>query len=184
MTAWPEAFATATTDAVIIAQLLLDNIVLRYGAPRTFLTDRGTNFLSKLISELCGMKNTKKINTTPYHPECDGMVERFNGTLVKTLLMYFSDNQNDWDLHINAAFFAYRTSINSSRGESPYFLQFGREPRLPPDITLYTHRDVPRTITEFRHQLTTGFKLAHDIARRNLQKAQLQNKFYYDGSSK
>ena len=55
LTAWPEAFPTATTDAVILAQLLLDNIVLRYGAPRTFLTDRGTNFLSKLISELCGM---------------------------------------------------------------------------------------------------------------------------------
>ena len=85
MTASSEAFGTATTDAVIIVQLLLDNIVLRYGAPRTFLTDRGTNFLSKLISELCDMINTKKINTTPYHPECDGMLERFNGALVKTL---------------------------------------------------------------------------------------------------
>ena len=67
--------------------------------------------------------------------------------------MYMSDHQKDWDLHINAALFAYRTSINSSRGESPYIPQFGKEPRLPPDITLYTHRDVPRTITEFRYLL-------------------------------
>ena len=80
LTAWPEAFATSNIDDVIIAQLLLDNIILRFGAPHTFLTDRGTNFLSKLINELCKMVNTKKINTTPYHPECDGMAERFNDT--------------------------------------------------------------------------------------------------------
>ena len=81
------------------------------------------------------MVNTKKINTTPYHPECDGMVERFNGTLVKTLSIYVSDHQKDWDVHTNAALFAYRTFVNSSRGESPYFFLFGRGPRLPPDIT-------------------------------------------------
>ena len=89
--------------------------------------------------------------------------------------MYVSDHQKDWDLHINAALFAYRISINSSRGESPLIPQFGREPRLPPDFTLYTHRDVPRTITEFRYLLTTRIQLAHNIAQRKLQKAQLQN---------
>ena len=184
LTAWPEAFASSNKDAVIIAQLLLDNIILRYGAPHTFLTDRGTNFLSKLINELCKMVNTKKINTSPYHPECDGMVERFNGTLVKTLSMYVSDHQKDWDVHINAALFAYRTSVNSSRGESPYFLLFGREPRLPPDITFYTPKEVPHTVIEYRNLLATRIKLAHELARSNLQKAQLQNKLYYDRNAK
>ena len=183
-TAWPEAFATSNINAVIIVQLLLDNIILRYGAPRTFLTDRGTNFLSKLINELCKMVNTKKINTTPYHPECDGMVERFNGTLVKTLSMYVSDHQKDWDVHIKAALFAYRISVNSSRGELPYFLLFGREPRLPPDITFYTPKEVSHTVLEYRNLLAIRIKLAHELARSKLQKAQLQNKLYYDRDAK
>ena len=62
----------------------------------------------------------KKINTTPYHHKCDRKAERFNGTLVKTLS--FSNLQKDLDVDINDALFAYRTSINSSRGESPYYM--------------------------------------------------------------
>ena len=112
------------------------------------------------------------------------MVERFNSTLVKTLSMYVSDHQKDWDVHINAALFAYRTSVNSSRGESPYFLLFGREPRLPPDISFYTPKEVPHTVIEYRNLLATRIKLAHELARSNLQKTQLQNKLYYDRNAK
>ena len=99
------------------------------------------------------------------------MVERFNGTLVKILSMYVSKHQKDWDVHINAALFAYHTSVNSSRGESPYILLFGREPRLPPDITFYTPKEVPHTVSEYRGLLVIREQLVHELARNNLQKA-------------
>ena len=71
---------------------------------------------------------------------------KLNDTLVKTLSMYVSDHQKDWDVHINVALLAYHTSVNSSRGES-YFLLFNREPRLPPDIAFYTPKEVPYTVS-------------------------------------
>ena len=85
--------------------------------------------------------------------------------------MYVCDHQKDWDVHINAALFAYRTSANSSRGESPYFLLFGRELRLPPDITFSTPKEVPHTVSEYRNLFATRIQLAHELARNNLQNA-------------
>ena len=183
-TSWPEAFATATIDSPIIADLILNNIVFRYGTPQRFLTDRGTNFLSKIIQHLCTMINTKKINTTPYHPQCDGMVERYNGTLIKSLSHYVASHQKDWDLHLAAALFAYRSVVNKSRGESPYYLLFGRHPRLPCDATLEESSDVPPTIQDYINRMKTSLELAHELAHNNLQKAQLQQKFQYDKTAK
>lgn len=78
----------------------------------------------------------KRKNASPYHPQTDRMVERFNANLVRRLSIYVASHQRDWDLHLNAVLFVYRTSLNESRGESPYVLLFGPEPTLPPDTTL------------------------------------------------
>ena len=92
-----EAFAVPSIDAATIAGLLVDEILCRHGAPRTLLSDHGGNFLSKLVSEVCRIMNTRKLNTSAYHPQSDGLVERFNGTLAQSLSMYVSSNQKDWD---------------------------------------------------------------------------------------
>lgn len=67
ITRWPEAFAVPNTDASTIARLLVNHIVLTHGAPRTLLSDRGTNFLSSLVRSVCELLNTKKVNKTAYH---------------------------------------------------------------------------------------------------------------------
>ena len=61
--------------AETIATLYVENIICRHGAPETFLTDRGKNFMSKLIAEICRLTQTRKQFTTAYHPACDGLVE-------------------------------------------------------------------------------------------------------------
>ena len=68
------------------------------------------------------MMNTSKLNTTAYHPQTDGLVERFNGTLAQTLSMFVSSNQKDWDQHLPQVLFAYRVSPNATTGESPFYL--------------------------------------------------------------
>ena len=82
---WPEAFAVTNQDTLTIAWLLVEKIVPVHGVPKRLLSDRGGCFLSNLISELYRLLGIKKVNTTAYHPQSDGMVERMNRTLTDML---------------------------------------------------------------------------------------------------
>ena len=108
LTRWPEAFAVPDTTAPTIARLFVENIVCRHGAPRVLLSDQGTNFLSKLVSEICQIVGTKQIKTSSYHPETDGLVERFNKTLATMISMYVNEQHKDWDEFLPLVLFAYR----------------------------------------------------------------------------
>ena len=75
--------------------------------------------------------NTCRLHTTAYHPQTDGLVERFNATLCEGLSMCVSTHQKDWDKHLPLVLFAYPVLPNATTGESPFYLLYGREPRLP-----------------------------------------------------
>ena len=107
LTKWVEAFPLPSIEAPRIACILVDEIFARHGAPRTLLSDRGANFLSSLVTEVCRLLNTKKLNTTAYNPACDGMVERFNNTLAEAFSMFVNSEHTDWDLYIPSILFAY-----------------------------------------------------------------------------
>ena len=81
--------------------------------------------------------DTKKTFTTSYHPQCDGLVERFNGTLAQSLSHYVNSSQKDWDRYLNPEFFGYRVSPSEVIGESPFFLLYGRQPKLPMDVSMF-----------------------------------------------
>ena len=85
LTKWVEAFAVPDQSATTIAKLLVEEIFCRHGAPEHLLSDRGANFLSSLIQDVCKYLNIKKVNTSGYHPQTDGLVERFNSTLINML---------------------------------------------------------------------------------------------------
>ena len=75
LTKWPEAFAIPDEKAETIALLFLEHIVCQYGNPEKLLSHRGTNFLSSLIQEICQVLGIKKLNTSGYHPQTDGLIE-------------------------------------------------------------------------------------------------------------
>ena len=106
-TRWVEVFAIKETDAETIAKLFVNEIVCRYGAPKRLLSDRGKNFLSNLVHHICEFLQVKKVNTTAYHPQTDGLVERFNSTLISMLSSYTSSHQTDWDIYIPYLLYAY-----------------------------------------------------------------------------
>ena len=87
-TRWVEAFPVLSVEATVIARLLIDEIISRHGAPRVLLSARGTNFLSEVVAEVCKIFQIQKVNTSSYHPQTDGLVERFNSTLCQSLSMY------------------------------------------------------------------------------------------------
>ena len=127
-TRYPEAVPLKT-----VAEALVD-IYSRVGIPREVLTDQGKQFTSDLMNEVGRLLSIKQLTTTPYHPSCNGFVERFNGTL-KTMLRRVSEEQPKmWDRFIPSLMFAYRESVQESTGFSPFQLLYGRQARGPLSI--------------------------------------------------
>ena len=126
--------------ATTVARALMERVILIHGHPATLLTDRGTEFLNKEMARICELIHTKKIFTTPYRPQADGMAERFNRTLLKLLRAFVDGEQTDWDVVLPYVLFAYNTSRSRMTGEAPYTIIFGREPPAPSygDVLLST----------------------------------------------
>jgi transposase InsO family protein len=122
--------------ASTIARCLVDKLITKYGAPQAVLTDRGTNFLSVLVNEICVLFKIKQMRTTSYHPQTDGLVERFNRTLCDMLACYLNKEPKEWDKYLPFVTFAYNTAIQSILKEGPFYLFFGRASLLPNNITI------------------------------------------------
>ena len=136
LTKWPEAFPMPNQEANTIAKIFVEQIICRHGAPMKLISDRGKVFLSEVMEQVYRIMNVKKLTTSAYHPQTDGMTERFNKTLVNILSMYVDSRQKDWDEYIPFALFAYRTSCHTTTHEIPFYGIYGREPRLPIDVAL------------------------------------------------
>ena len=92
-----EAYPLPDQETTIIARIFLNEFVSRYGVPYVIHTDQGSNFESNLIKELCKLFNIAKTRTSPYHPQCDGQVERMNRTIIELLKLNVSNPTENWD---------------------------------------------------------------------------------------
>ena len=81
--------------------------------------------------KLCRLTGVQCNLTSAYHPQSNGLDERFNQTLQWQLLKFVDTEQTDWDLYIDAILFSYRVSTQDSTKHSPFLLVYGRQPRLP-----------------------------------------------------
>ena len=181
LTKWPEVFAVPDQTAATIAKLLVEEIVSRHGVPSEILSDRGKAFMSGLMTEVEELLGSHRVNTTAYHPQTDGLVERFNRTLTAMLAKTVNRGGRDWDHHLPYVLFAYRASEQQSTQESPFFLLYGRDPRLPVDAAL----SPPTTRTqvnlkEYGVELVSKFSGAWEVARACIKKSQKKQKNYYD----
>ena len=79
-TRYPEAAALKNIKTTTVAEALV-SIFSRVGIPTEVLTDQGSQFTAKLMKEVSRLLSVKQLTTTPYHPQCNGLVERFNGPL-------------------------------------------------------------------------------------------------------
>ena len=132
-TKYPEAIPLRSIEAETIAEKLL-KIFSRVGIPHEILTDQGINFQSQLLRELYRLLHIETLRTSPYHPQTDGLVERFNQTLKSMLRKTATQDGKDWDRLIPFLLFAYREVPHESTGFSPFELLYGHEVRGPLDI--------------------------------------------------
>jgi hypothetical protein len=144
LTRWPLAVAVPKANSTTVAKFLYNDIVLQFGAPATLLTDRGTHFFNRVVEKLTTMMQIRHVKTTWYHPQTNGLTERFNGTLCKALAKCAEDIGDDWDEFIPAVLFAYRVRTQTTSKHSPFFLMYGVEARVPPVIEKFHEQFVPR----------------------------------------
>jgi hypothetical protein len=131
-TKWPEAKALSNATAENVAKFIYEDIICRHGVPKILLSDQGSHFKNKTITELCERFQINHRFSSPYHPQTNGLVERFNKTLCTTLAK-MEDTLN-WDKYIPSALFAYRTTIHSTTRYTPFYLTYGRNSVTPLDI--------------------------------------------------
>ena len=134
----------------------------------------------KNLYRLAGIKQTK---TTPYHPMGNGLSERFNRTLLSMVGTLTNEKKKAWPRYLPDLVMAYNSSTHESTGYSPYFMMFGRQPRLPIDIAMGLYlEDVTDDFIKNQQEI---FRTAYDIASRKTREAGQKQKKYYDkGRSK
>ena len=181
-TRWVEAFPLPNQEAVTVANKLVDEAFLRLGIPEQLHSDQGRQFESKLLGEVCRLLQIHKTRTTPYHPQCDGLVERYNRTLLSMLSTSAVDHPFDWEPHLRKVCMAYNSSIQASTGYTRFYLMFGREARLPLDTIYGTNQsplDLPST-GEYATQLQSRLLHAYDLVRKHLGMHHKRQKVFYD----
>ena len=185
-TRYPEAVPLKNIDTV--AEVLVD-IFSRLGVPEEILSDLGTQFVSECMKEVTRLLSIKQLTTTPYHPMCNGLTEKFNGTMKSMLKRLCNEQPRQWHRYINPLLFAYREVPQESTGFSPFELLYGRAVRGPMFILkeLWTKeleepevKNSYQYVFELREKLEDTLKLVHT----ELQKAQNKGKHYYDRKTK
>jgi hypothetical protein len=183
-TRYPEAEVLKGIDTITVAEGLF-RIFCRIGFPEEMLTDRGTQFLSDVMQEVNRLLSIKHLKTTAWHPVCNGLVERFNGTLKTILKRLCSECPKQWDRYLPAVLFAYRSSTQESSGFSPFELVFGRKARGSMEILRAywgkeeIEEDV-KTVYKYVVDLQNRLQETCKIAQEELKRAQEMHKRHYD----
>ena len=158
----------------------VEGVVCRHGVPQELLSDRGGNFPSELMQEVCRLMGVKKLNTSGYHPQCNGLVERFNSTLIQ-ILAKVTKNLKDWDQCLPYVVYAYHTTAQESTKELPFFLLYGRDLQIP-TVEALLAPSTPYTVDldDYRSELVTGLSDAWKAVTENIKTAQCHQKRTYD----
>lgn len=179
-TRYTEAYAIPNQEATTVANKLVNEFFLRYSPPERLHSDQGRNFESAVVTEVCRLLGVEKSRTTPYHPQSDGLVERFNRTLLDMLATAVGDHPFEWEHHLRRLCCAYNTSVHPTTRFSPFRLMFGREARMPVDIVLGTSNQTSSTVPQYVTRLRSSLEKMYGYVRENTERRQAQQKQQYD----
>ena len=167
LTKWAITAALPDSKTERIVDFLIEKVVLQHGAPETLISDGARNLNSAIGKELLIALRTDHRVSTGYHPQSLGQVERLNHTLAGMLAMYVDEQHDDWDDQLPAVTFAYNTGRQETTGYSPFYLLYGRQPRLPIDVFLGSSLNNTASVTAAQYAETLINRLAS--AKRLLQ---------------
>ncbi|KAL8585025.1 hypothetical protein ACOMHN_043661 [Nucella lapillus] len=183
-TRYPEAVALKRIETEVVAEGLVE-VFSRVGVPSEVLSDRGSQFTSGVMREVSRLLGVTQLYTTPYHPQSNGLVERFNGTLKGMLKKLCEERPSDWDRYIPAALFAYREAPQESTGFSPFELLYGRTVKGPVSIlkelwSKEQETEEVKTTYQYVVDLRNRLEETCQFAMESLQQARVSQKRQFD----
>lgn len=174
-TRWVETKALANGTAEQVARFLLEQVVCRHGSPKTILSDQGKAFQSKVLNSLLKSMGIERSFSTAYHPQTNGLTERFNKTLAEMLSAYTGDEQKDWDEFLPQVTFAYNTTKQATTAETPYYLVHGREAVMPQEAAI-----IPDEGDQWVRMARERLDAARKEASRRIERRQVEEAKRYD----
>ena len=131
-TRWPEAFPIRNINADTVVEIFVNNWISRFGVPKRIITDQGRQFESNLFQSLLKRLGCQKLRTTAFHPQSNGLVERFHRTLKNSLRS--TTIVHDWTLNLPYILLGWRNIPTSCYGASPAQMVFGSNTYLVNDL--------------------------------------------------
>ena len=178
------ALAVMTKDQTTktVMKVFYEHFIAVFGVPTKLLSDRGANFTSALVEELCAAFSIQKCRTTTYHAQCNGQVERFYQMLFCMIGKLVHNKKAQWEQHLPQLLQAYNSTRSAVTGFSPHYLMFRRCPHLPVDfyflmVSMFElSRHMPAYMTEVRRCFKEAYAEAHLQTNCETKK----QKWYYD----
>jgi hypothetical protein len=176
-----EAIPLPSQGTEVIAREFVVRIITQYGVPKTLLTDRGTAFTSDLMKHVCKLLKIRKIQTSSYHAQANGICERMHKLLIDMISHFVNKDARNWDRYVPYAVMAYRATPHCTVKYSPYYLVYGRDLRLPieddwrpkenqaagPEVDYDRHvSELPIRLYEAQKEAKEQSKFSHRIAKK------------------
>ena len=175
-TKWATTIPLPNQSAATITSALI-NLFSQMGMPDAVHSDQGRNFESAILRQSLDAFGISKSYTTAYHPEGDGMVKRFNRSLLQLLRTYV-ETESDWEKHLPLTLYAYRTAVHASTEVSPHILMFGRPPHSP-----VFQSPCGFDPTSYQFHLRDKLAKLQDFVESNLVTSSANQKLFYDRKS-
>ena len=169
-------------DCKTVVKVFYEHFIAVFGVPMKLLSDRGANFTSALVEELCAAFGIQECRTKAYHAQCNGQVECFHQMLFCMIGKLAHNKKAQWEQHLPELLQAYNSTRSVATGYSPHYLMFGRCPHLPIDYyfpmvsTFECSHHVPTYVTEVRRWFKEAYAEAHLQTNCEAKK----QKWYYD----
>jgi hypothetical protein len=180
MTRWTEAVAVKTIDKVTVARAFVEHIVCRFGVPVTVVSDQGPCYDSEVWDEICTLLGIRIQYSSVYHPQGNAIVERQNKSILDVMCHYVNVNGDNWVNKLPFVLFTINTSISESLKESPFFLMYCTDPRMPIKAVLDAPKREYMEIDDLKSQIKLSSKDALESAQKYMKIAQEKQKYYYD----
>ena len=180
---WCEAIPLVDTTAETITKAFYQHWIARFGPPKSLVTDRGANFLSKTVQDLCATFGIQKHTTSSYNPKANSSAERPNQVIMQCIRAYCTQGKH-WPDLLPSIMYAYNTNKSASLRCSPFMLLFGREPTQPIDNMLLQSDTTQSSLPARLHFIHNDLRLLRDVAKFNLAEAQTKSKARYDKVTK
>ncbi|KAI7804446.1 hypothetical protein IRJ41_010397 [Triplophysa rosa] len=186
LTRLAHAFPCSDQSAKQVARMLWDRYFCVYGFPDRIHSDQGAKFESRLIHELLEVSGVKKSRTTAYHPMGNGQVERFNRTLGGMLRALPPRTKQKWPQLLQTLTFAYNCTSHETTGYTPFYLMYGRIPKLPVDVmfsSVERDNDIAGYDAYVKH-LRADLKQALTLAQKNAEASQQKQADMYNRNTR